>query len=347
MIHIKVALNNEFRRFSMDKTNYSELVETIRTLYSIPTGTLKICYVDDEADTVLVATDEEFSYAAELIRPLKLVVKHSPTSIPVAQTIPCEVVSTPMGVETGFPSCRRGRGRGHCGEMKPRCERRNQWKEEKLTLTKEERISRKTIWISERIQHFEELSLQDLPAHRQRTIVWKLEKLRSKLETLQSRKEVSSPPVEETTPNVATPEPENFGRRGCRGRGGRGGCGRGRKAFEHHETSENCENQGEKFENPLWQCRKALRAARDSGHQASIDRCVQDLEEAKSQRWEAKKAEKSLNNPHYLLKERKRECLKNLRAANASGDDVSIQACVEALIEAKEALQKAKVASKC
>jgi len=106
MIHIKVALNNEFRRFSMDKTNYSELVDTIRNLYSIPTGTLKICYVDDEADTVLVTTDEEFSYAAELIRPLKLVVKHASTSIPVPQTMPCEVVSTPMEVETPFPSCR-------------------------------------------------------------------------------------------------------------------------------------------------------------------------------------------------------------------------------------------------
>jgi len=347
MIHIKVALNNEFRRFSMDKTNYSELVETIRTLYSIPTGTLKICYIDDEADTVLVATDEEFSYAAELIRPLKLVVKHSPTSIPVPQMMPCEVVSTPMDVDTPFPSGRRGRGRGHCGEFKPRCERRNQWKEEKLTLTKEERISRKKTWISEKIQHLEELSQHDLPAHRQRTIGWKLEKLRSKLETLQLIEGVSSAPVEEKTPIVTTSEPENLGRRGCRGRGGRGGCGRGRKAFENHETSENGENRGEKFENPLWHCRKALRAARDSGDQAEIDRCLQVLDEAKTQKWEAKKAEKALNNPHYLLKERKRECLRNLRGANASGDDKRIQECVEALIEAKEALQKAKVASKC
>jgi len=331
----------------MDKTNYSELVETIRTLYSIPTGTLKICYVDDEADTVIVATDEEFSYAAELIRPLKLVVKHAPTSIPVPQTMPCEVVSTPtMEVETPFPSCRRGRGRGHCGEFKPRCERRNQWKEEKLTLSKEEKISRKKTWISERISHLEELSLQDLPAHRQRTISWKLEKLRSKLETLQLVEGASSSPVEETTPTVAPSEPENS-RRGCRGRGGRGGCGRGRKPFEHHETSENTENHGEKPENPLWQCRKALRAARDSGDQAEIDRCSQALEEAKTQKWEAKKAEKTLDNPFYLLKEHKRECLKNLRGANASGDGKRIQECVEALIEAKEALQKAKVASKC
>jgi len=104
---------------------------------------------------------------------------------------------------------------------------------------------------------------------------------------------------------------------------------------------------GKNLKNPLWHCRKALRAARDSGDQAEIDRCLQVLDEAKTQKWEAKKAEKSLNNPHYLLKERKRECLRNLRGANASGDDKRIQECVEALIEAKEALQKAKVASKC
>jgi hypothetical protein len=314
-------------------------------LYSIRTGTLSICYIDDEADTVLVTTDEEFSYAAELIRPLKLVVKHAPTSIPVPQTMPCEVAS--MEVETPFASCRRGRGRGHCGESKPRCERRNQWKEEKLTLSKEEKISRKKTWISERIQHLEELSQQDLPAHRQRTISWKLEKLRSKLETLELLAGASSASFEENTLTVPTSESENFGRRGCRGRGGRGRGGPGCKAFEHIETSENHESRGEKFDRPIWHCRKALRAARDSGDQAEIDRCAKLLDEAKAQKWETKKAEKTLNNPHYLLKERKRECLRNLRAANTSGDDKRIQEFAEALIEAKEALQKAKVASQC
>jgi len=173
LIHIKAALNNEFRRFSMDNANYAGLVETIRSLYSIPTTeTLKICYVDDEKDTVLLTSDEEFSYAAELVSPLKLVVTKALTPL----TTPCAVNST---VEPTSP-CRRGRG-GHCGEFKARCESKKQWREEKLSLTKEERIARKTARISERIQHLQALPFNELPPHRQRCVIWKLENLRMNL----------------------------------------------------------------------------------------------------------------------------------------------------------------------
>jgi len=281
MIHIKVALNNEFRRFSMDKTNYSELVDMIRTLYSLPTGSLKICYLDDEADTVLITSDEEFSYAAELIHPLKLVLTHSPTSIPVGTTIPCEVDTAP---ETTFPSCRRGgRGRGNCGEFRPRCELKQKWREEKLTLTQDERISRKTARISQRIQHLEELSLQDLPAHRARTVAWKLEKLRSKQETFGFMSGVV----------IATPE---------------------------------------------------------SAAQSELDRCCQVQEEPMRKKWESKREVKNGERSscqRFPEKDRKRECMKNLREARASGDAEKIKECVNALIEAKEALQKVKVVRRC
>jgi len=318
MIHIKVALNNEFRRFSMDKTNYSELVDMIRTLYSLPTGALKICYVDDEADTVLITSDEEFSYAAELIHPLKLVLTHSPTSIPVLATIPCEVDAAP---ETTFPSCRRGgRGRGNCGEFRPRCEFKQKWREEKLTLTEEEKISRKTARISQRIQHLEELSLQDLPAHRARTVAWKLEKLRSKQGALRFLSGVTSTSCE----------------------GGRG------------PIPANCGPIGILLDTPLWQCPGVVIATPDSGDQSELDTCCQFQEETIRKKWEAKReAKREVKSgersscQRFLEKDRKRECMKNLREARASGDAEKIKECVNALIEAKEALQKAKVVRRC
>jgi len=289
LIHIKAALNNEFRRFSMDNANYAGLVETIRSLYSIPTTeTLKICYVDDEKDTVLLTSDEEFSYAAELVSPLKLVVTKALTPL----TTPCAVNST---VEPTSP-CRRGRG-GHCGEFKARCESKKQWREEKLSLTKEERIARKTARISERIQHLQALPFNELPPHRQRCVIWKLENLRMKLDTVQLVCEHTSEKPQ--TPNIPTTatEPENFGRRGCRGRGGRGrgGCrGRDEKSFENHEPS-HCEKRGPKFDNPIWQCRQNLRAARDSGNQNEIERCEKAFEEARAAKWAAKREGK----PNY------------------------------------------------
>jgi len=56
-----------------------------------------------------------------------------------------------------------------------------------------------------------------------------------------------------------------------------------------------------------------------------------------------------VENPSFFCEEKmyKRECMKNLREARASGDAEKIKECVNLLIEAKEALQKAKVASKC
>jgi hypothetical protein len=349
MIHIKVALNNEFRRFSMDETNYTQLVDLIRTVFSLPTASsIKVCYVDDEADVVLITSDEEFSYAAELIQPLKLVVTQ--TSIPlVPLTVPTPSVEEPTMV-TVVP-CRRGRGRGgNCAGFKPRCEENN-WREQKQT-SKEERISLKIVKISERIAHIEALSLTELPAQRQRTLAWKLEKLRSKLEILQSLSGAQTPtPTEIPTPIPTTSEPEEQGRRGC-GRGGRGGCGRGRKAFENRDPSE---KQG--FDHPIWLCRQNLRAARESGDQSQIDTCLKVLEEAKAKKWEAKREGKQVScenkdfcgKPKFFCEEKmyKRECMKNLREARASGDAEKIKECVNLLIEAKEALQKAKVASKC
>jgi hypothetical protein len=353
MIHIKVALNNEFRRFSMNVANYTQLVDLIRTVFSLPTANLlKVCYVDDEADVVLVTSDEEFSYAAELMKPLKLVVTQ--TSVPVVPVVPTPIEDTP---ETPVFTCRRGRGRGgHCGGFKPRCEEKN-WREDKHAF-RQERIALKIVKITHRIAHIEALAQTELPAQRKQMLAWKLEKLQSKLVILQTISGVETPIPAPTVPETQAPETEDQGRRGCRGRGGRGGCGRGRRAFENHETSENSEKPG--FEHPIWQCRQNLRAARDAGNQTEIDICSKALEEAKCRKWEARREgrlekrssceKKDFHGKHKFFceeKEHKRACMKNLREAKATGDAEKIKECVDLLIEAKEALQKAKVARRC
>jgi len=334
MIHIKAALNNEFRRFSMEKANYKELVDLIRTLYSLPANSnLKICFIDDEQDMVLISSDNEFRYAADLVRPLKLVITTvSIPLVPLAIVEPCQATST----EVEKPS--------RCGgkAQKNGCEERKKWREEMQSLTKEQRILVKTTWIKERIQHIEALLLTDLPAHRHRALSWKLEKLQMKLGFLQSLAEVPAVPAVPTTTTPEEPE-----RRGWCGRGGRGGC-QGRGAFENQAPEEGCRKQWGPFDKQIWHCRQELRAAREAGNQSEIERCSKALDEARLLKWDAKREEKPQQPRNFCeAKYRKRECMKNLREAKASGDPEKINECVNALIEAREAWQKAKASKKC
>jgi len=370
-IHIKVALNSEFRRFSMDKANFTQLEESIRTLYSLPkTSILKICFIDDEGDNVLISSDEEFLYAADLVRPVKLIV----TIVSIVEILPVEPAQFELcqTEPTTFPDHpgRQGRG-GHCQRAgKPRCEERKKWREEKLTLTKEERIQHKTDRISQRIQHIEAFLLTDLPAQRENALTWKLEKLKSKLEFLQSVHTPIQTPIDPQLTSQTT-VPEHIERRGCHGN--RGGRGQGRRAFEHHQSTEGCEKKWGRFEHQqpgcgrkfgqferqqsaegcgkkwgqfddqIWQCRKNLRAARDSGNEVEIDQCFQALAEAKCQKWNTKHEGNPECKRFFQEKHRKRECMKNLREARACGELEKIKECEAALTEAKEALQKAKV----
>jgi len=337
-IHIKVALNSEFRRFSMNKANFTHLEESIRTLYSLPkTSILKICFVDDEGDNVLISSDEEFLYAADLVRPVKLIV--TIVEILPAEPAQFELCQTEPTTFPGHPG-RRGRG-GHCQRAdKPRCEERKKWREEKLTLTKEERIQHKTVRILQRIKHIEAFLLNDLPAQRERALTWKLEKLQHKLEFLQSVHTPIQTPIDSELTGRTT-VPEHIKRRGCHGH--RGGRGQGRIAFEHQQSTEGCEKKWGQFDDQIWQCRKNLRAARDSGNQVEIDLCFQALAEAKCQKWITKHEGKPECKRFFQEKHRKRECMKNLREARACGELEKIKECEAALTEAKEALQKAKV----
>lgn len=358
-IHIKAVLNNEFRRFSMNKASFSQLEETIRTVYSLdPTEKLKICFVDDEKDNVAMSSDEEFLYAVDLVRPVRLII-----TLATAPTAPAPVLDEAKSCNFEIPqaehpchSRRGGRGRfGHCrGDKQGWNEERKKERLENMSLTKEERIQQKTAKISEKIKQVEAMLLTDLPAHRERTLSWKLERLQAKLARLQSWASENETPSPTTTaiPTTETSEAPQ-GRRGCRGRG-RGGCGRGRRAFENTEGAEGCGQMWGQIMENIRTCRQNLRAAYQSGNQEEIDRCTKALEEAKSQKWEAKQKAKASyqegnsEKPRFFEeKSHKRECMKNLREAKVSGNPDRILACEQALIEAKEALQKAKVASKC
>lgn len=275
-----------------------------------------------------------------MVQPLKLVVTIVSAPLPVETLLPVE----PVQLQTEFSSrpCHRGRG-GHCQRSeRPRCEERKKWREEKLTLTKEERIQHKTAKISERIKHIEAVLLNDLPAHRQRALNWRLEKLQSKLEFLQLMTTPDQTPTD-SEPTCQTVDSDHFdGRRGCHSRRGRG-CG-GRKAFEHNP--EGCGRKWDQFDDQVWECRKNMRAARDSGNQDEIDRCFQALHDAKSQKWNAKR-EGRPEKKFFQEKLCKRECLNNLRQAKAAGEQEKIKECELALSEAREALKTAKVACKC
>jgi len=335
-------------------------------VYSLDaTEKLKICFVDDEQDHVAMSSDEEFLYAVDLVRPVRLVITLA-SCIPGSTCIPSGSTCVPSG-STCVASCipgstgdscqvvlpdypgRRGRGRGHCrGDKLGWNEERMKRKVEDPSLSNEERIQRKTTKISEKIKQIEGLLLTELPAPRERSLTWKLERLQFKLARLQSW---SEPGTETPLP---VPEPS---RRGCRGRGGRGRGGFGRGKWV--ENSEDASCGGGQIDYRVWEnvrtCRKNLRAANQSGNQEEIERCSKALEDAKTQKWEAKQKAKSVHRegkpvPEPSLfdkKSRKRECMKNLRLAQASGDAEKIFAAEQALIEAKEALQKAKVASKC
>jgi len=373
-VHFKVVLNNEFRRFSLEKLSFPLLEQTIRVVYSLPEDNiLKISFVDDEKDLVLMSTDDELTYALELTgQPVRLSVNivNGPAD------------STP-GPRCGYYSslpCRGrggwGRGRGGWGREEWKEERRK-WKEEREKLSPKERLDRKTERISERIKQVESvLQTADLHANRQRCLNWRLEKLNEKLErvkekhTLLAESSLKTPcdPENEilTEKEITEPDVPFRGWGGPRGghhwargygcpRGGWGapGCSRGGWGGPHggpHWARGPCTRTEASAETvpcdreQIWEnfltCRVNLNAARESGNQEEIEKCLQALREAKEKKREAKAGKKCL-----FLEEKatKCACLKNLREARLSGDPEKIKQCEESLAFARQTLKAAKV----
>jgi len=73
MIHIKATFGQDIRRFETEAT-YSVLLDTLRTIYHLPTSSnLMLKFLDDDQDWITFSSDVEFKHAAELkLNPLKL-----------------------------------------------------------------------------------------------------------------------------------------------------------------------------------------------------------------------------------------------------------------------------------
>jgi hypothetical protein len=280
-VHVKVAYDNEFRRFLLSETTFGHLQSTLKTLFSLETE-FRIKFQDDENDWVLLTTDQELVYATELSgSPLRLQVKLISSDLPKA-----EAVSFTAAERRGRGGRGRGRGAGRGGFKSP-----------------QERLSHKSSRLSERISVMEtKLSSNKLTSERERVLRWKIAKLQEKLAFVTAMKDslpqsnenlqpqetaVISEPVSSTDD---IPRDEDEEKPSCRGgRRGRGGCRRammedgsdqpvrkGRKARVAPEIIAN-----------FRQCKANLRAARESGNAEEVQACLEAFHAAKATKLEA------------------------------------------------------------
>jgi len=278
-IHIKVALDDEFRRFALQPPyTYEKLYLTLTDLFSIQD--FKIKFQDDENDWVLLSSDEELRYAVELAgSPLRLQVKagSETKSASSCSATPSSTVAPASGTEQKEAASEqaeprrwgRGRGRGGCrGGRGAKAERTN--------LTKEERLNTKSSRLTERIASLEtKLNSGQLNSERDRVLRWRLQKLKSKLEfihaTKQSLQEAIANGVDVNSPDFHGPHGHGHGPHG-HGHGGRGGC--------HGKVSP------EIWAN-FWDRKRDLELARASGNPEEIQVAEAAFKEAKQKKWEA------------------------------------------------------------
>lgn len=277
-VHIKVAYENEFRRFLLDPVSFAQLDSTLKTLFSLNTG-FRIKFQDDENDWVLLTTDQELEYATEL--------SGSPLRLQVTLTgEPAQPAAEIARVGPAVRACRgRGQGRG-------------------CPISLEDRLNRKTSRLAARITQLEEkLSSEKLPADRERVLRWRLTMLQEKLAAVKSKQESfanAQPGTEET---AAVPEPvsvdasANGEEEKPSFRGGRRGRGGWRRAMMEDGTDQPVRERkcNRKFIAPeimenFRQCKADLRAARESGDAEIIKSCQEDLRIAKVARCEARAA---------------------------------------------------------
>jgi hypothetical protein len=273
-VHIKVAYENEFRRFLLTPVSFVQLESTLKTLFNLNAG-IRIKFQDDENDWVLLTTDQELSYATELSgSPLRLQVSLLPESAPAENAC-----------RRGGKGCRgRGLGRGGC-------------------KSPEEKLTAKSSRLADRIAQLEEkINSGQLTADRERVIRWRLLMLQDKLAAVKNKKESFANP-QTPTETVAVPEPVSTEsekvdeakpslRGGRRGRG----CGRGfRRAMMDGDGTDRPVRERkphlapEVIEN-FRQCKTNLRAARESGDAENIKSCLEALKNARAAKFEARAA---------------------------------------------------------
>jgi hypothetical protein len=336
-VHIKVELDNEFRRFSLTTPTFNNLESTLRTLYNLGEGDLKIKFLDDEKDWILLSSDQELQYALELNgTPLRLSVKVS--------SLPAHTEAQEASTESSQYE-RRGRGRGG----------RGRGARDGPALSPNERLERKTSRLTERIAFLEEkINSNTLTSDRERVLRWRLEQVQHKLafvrtkkDNLMSADQDGGKSTEKSTEPGSdfVPEPTKVcGRGRGRGRGGRGGRGRGCFPAEQPEATPvdpaNTPVPTDDTFAHFFKCKTALKAARESGNKEDIKACQAAFREAKQAKAAHPKMARLLE-----LRAEKRQCLLNLRQAQASGDATQIKACKEELASAAQAIHDVKAST--
>jgi hypothetical protein len=284
-VHVKVALDNEFRRFLLSPTTFDNLYTKLKTLFNLQTD-FRIKFQDDENDWVLIMTDQELVYATELSgSPLRLQVK-------TVDAEPNPLPTTQCGRGKFGRGCRGGRG-GKGGKAR------------------EERLLQKSSRLTERIGQLEAKlqSNNKLTSERERILRWKITRLQEKLAWVQSvhaslqtaeNSEQQPAVVPDNTAELpGTPLPtEESTKSSPPMRGGhRGGCRGGwRRAMMEEGADHPCCRKGRKGRiDPelianFRQCKANLQAARESGNAEQINSCLEAFRAAKIAKWEARAA---------------------------------------------------------
>jgi len=276
-VHVKVAYDNEFRRFLLSPISFENLQTTLKTLFTLETE-FRIKFQDDENDWVLLTTDQELVYATELSGSLlRLQVKLLSPETPKGS----EYVPTGRG-----RGCRgRGRGAGRCGLKSP-----------------EERLSMKSSRLTERINHLEtKINSNKFSSERERVLRWRLTKLQEKLVFVQEMKESLATNMEtpetaavtETGPVSADVTPSEdqekpFCKGGRCGRGGRGGWRRAKMedGSDRPVRRARARVAPEIIAN-FRQCKATLHAAREAGNAEDIQAALEAFQAAKAAKWAA------------------------------------------------------------
>jgi len=276
-VHVKVAYENEFRRFLLEPITFEYLQTTLKTLFTLETE-FRIKFQDDENDWVLLTTDQELVYATELSGSLlRLQVK-----LLSSET---QKSAEPLCTEKRGRGCRgRGRGAGRVGLKSP-----------------EERLSKKSSRLTERINQLEsKINSNKFSSERERVLRWRLTKLQEKLAFVQERKESfatnmdTTVPVTETPGSVSevTPGSEDQEKPRCRGgRCGRGGRGGWRRAMMEDGVDRPVRGPRARIAPEIIanfrQCKANLRAARESGNAEEVQACLEAFHAAKATKLEA------------------------------------------------------------
>jgi len=295
-VHVKVEYNQEYRRFVVETLSFEHLEKTLRSLLNIDSAQpLKILFLDDEKDWVLLASDSELLYASELSAGslLRLSVKALP-----APVMPVFVNHHEVFTHHPYHSHAHARGRGCHGRATGPCRGGGRGGMRCDPAIRVQFMDSKLARLTERHATLS-AKLPEMPEERARALAWRISHLENKIEKIKFKKESfaahlaehpakeeSQTPAEKVTEELAAaPEEPAYpcwgGRgRGCR-RGGRGGCQRWMgEGAETHPLFETV--MAKKVE---------LKTARQGGNKEEIQAKWESLQEAKDAWREAKRAQ--------------------------------------------------------